>query len=80
MIKSRRLRWAGHIARMEEGRSALQILTSKLTGQRLRTGSEDHIRIGFKEVSVNSWNWIDSAEDRKYCIAIVNATLNIRVS
>ena len=32
MIKSRRLRWAGHIARMEEGRSAFKILTGKPTG------------------------------------------------
>jgi hypothetical protein len=29
MIKSRRLRWAGHVARMEEGRSTLKILTGK---------------------------------------------------
>ena len=32
MIKSRRLRWAGHVARMEEGRSAFKILTGKPTG------------------------------------------------
>ena len=35
MIKSRRLRWTGHVARMEEGRSALKILTGKPTGKRL---------------------------------------------
>ena len=34
VIKSRRLRWAGHVARMEEGRSALKILTSKPKGRR----------------------------------------------
>ena len=33
-IKSRRLRWAGHVARMEEGRSAFRILTGKPTGKR----------------------------------------------
>ena len=33
MIKSRRLRWAGHVARMEEGRSAFKILTGKSTGK-----------------------------------------------
>ena len=32
MIKSRRLRWAGHVARMQEGRTALKILSGKLTG------------------------------------------------
>ena len=34
MIKFRRLRWAGHVARMEEGRSSFKILTSKPTGKR----------------------------------------------
>ena len=34
MIKSRRLRWAGHVARMEEDRSALKILTGTPTGRR----------------------------------------------
>ena len=34
VIKSRRLRWAGHVARMEEGRCALKILTGKPTGKR----------------------------------------------
>jgi hypothetical protein len=34
VIKSRRLRWAGHVARMEEARSALKILTDNPTGKR----------------------------------------------
>ena len=34
VIKARRLRWAGHVARMEEGRSAFKILTGKPTGKR----------------------------------------------
>ena len=34
-IKSRRLRWAGHVARIEEGRSASEILPGKPTGKRL---------------------------------------------
>jgi hypothetical protein len=34
VIKSRRLKWAGHIARMEEGRSTSKILTGKATGKR----------------------------------------------
>ena len=33
VIKSRRLRWAGHVARMEEGSSAFKILTGKPTGK-----------------------------------------------
>ena len=38
MIKSRRLRWAGHVARMEESRSAFKILIGKPTGKRLWGG------------------------------------------
>jgi len=34
LIKSRRLRWAGHVARIEEGRSAFKILIGKFTGKR----------------------------------------------
>ena len=48
VIKSRRLRWAGHVARMEEGRSAFKILTGKSTGKRPlgrpRRRWEDNIR------------------------------------
>ena len=38
VIKSRRLRWARHVARMEKGRSAFKILTGKPTGKRLWGG------------------------------------------
>ena len=34
MNKARRLRWAGHVARMEEDRSAFKILTGNPTGKR----------------------------------------------
>ena len=47
VIKSRRLRWAGHVVRMEEGRSAFKILTGTPTGKRplrrLRRRWEDNI-------------------------------------
>ena len=49
MIKSRRLRWTGHVARMEEGRSAFKILTGKPIGKRPlgrpRRRWEDNIRM-----------------------------------
>ena len=49
MIKSKKLRWAGHVARMEEGMSAFKILTGTLTGKRplgrSRRRWEDNIRI-----------------------------------
>ena len=52
VIISRRLRWAGHIARMEEARSAFKILTGKPTGRRLLGGPrrrwEDSIGMNMK--------------------------------
>ena len=49
MKKSRRLRWAGHIARMKEGRSTFNILTDKPTEKRPlgrpRRRWEEHIRM-----------------------------------
>ena len=65
VIKSRRLRWAGHVARMEEDRSVLKILTGKPTGKgplgRLRRRWEDNIRMDLEEIGINVGNWVDSA-------------------
>ena len=78
VIKSRRLRWAGHVARMEEGRSVVKMLTGKPTGKRSlgRPGRRlvDNIRIG-----INAGFWVDSAQDRNYWRALVNAALNLPV-
>ena len=63
---------------MEEGRSAFKILTGKLTGKiplgRPRLRLED-----LQEIGVNAGNWVDSAQDRDYWKALVNAALNLRV-
>ena len=66
MIKSRRLRWAGQVARMEEGRSASKMLTGNSTGKRPRLRWEDNIRMNLKEVSVSTRNWVDLAQDRDF--------------
>ena len=82
MIKCRRLRWAGHVARMGEGRSAFNILTGKPTGKRPigrpRRRWEDNIRMDLKEICINTRNWVDLAQDRDYWRALLNATLNLR--
>ena len=84
VIKSRRLRQAGHLARMEEGRSAFKILTGKPTGKRSlgrpRHRWEDNIRMDLEEICINTRNWVDSAQDRDYIKTLVNAALNLRVS
>ena len=60
VIRCKRLKWAGHVARMEEGRSTFKILTSKPTVKRLRESPrcrwENYIRIDRKEISVNTIN------------------------
>ena len=70
VIKSRRLRWVGHVHRIEEGRSSFKILTDKPTGMRpfgnSRRRWEDNIRMEFKEIYINTRNWVDSAQDGDY--------------
>ena len=84
VIKSRRLRWARHVARMKEGRNAFKIITSKPTGKRslgrCKRRWEDNIRMDLEEIGINAGNWVDSAEDRDYWRTLVNAALNLRVT
>ena len=64
---------------MEEGRSAFKILTGKPTGKRPlvrpRRRWESNIRIDLEEIG----NWVDSAQDRDYWIALVNTALILRI-
>ena len=56
---------------MEEGRSAFKILTGKPAGKKLlgrsRRRWEDNIRTYFKEMGINTRNWVDSVHDRAPC-------------
>ena len=69
---------------MEEGSSVLKILTGKRTGKRPlgrpRRSWEDSIRMDLEERGINVGNWVDSAQDKDYWRALVNAALNLRVS
>ena len=73
VIKSRRLRWVGHVAKMEEGMCAFKISTGAPTG-RPRRRWEDNIRMYLKQIDVN---WDDLAQVWNYWRALVNATLNL---
>ena len=79
----RRLIWAGHVARMEEGRNAFKILTGTPTAKiplgTLRRRWEDNVRMDIKEIGINTKNWVDSAQGRDYWRALVNSVLNLRV-
>ena len=74
---------SGHVARMEEGRSALKILTDKPTGKKLlgrpRCRWEDNIRMDLKEVGINTRNLVDMAWVKDYWRFLVNVTLNFWV-
>jgi hypothetical protein len=77
------LRFAWHVARMEEGRLAFKILRGKPTRKRPlgrpRCRWEDNIKMGLEEMGINAGNWVDSALDTDYWGALVNAALNLRV-
>ena len=65
---------------MEEGRRSFKILTGKkrplgMSMHRL----EDNIRMDLEEIGINARNWVDSAQDRDYWRALVNAALSLRV-
>ena len=83
VIKSRKLRWAGYLARMEEGRSAFKILTGKPKRKRPlgspRRRWEDNIRMDLEEIGINAGNWVDSTQDRDCRRALGNATVNLLV-
>jgi hypothetical protein len=77
IIKSRRMRWAGHVARMGEKRNAYRLLVGKPEGKRLlgrpRRRWVDNIRMD------GDVDWIGLAQDRNRWRAVVNSVLNLRV-
>ena len=82
VIKTRRLRWAGHVSRMEEGRSASKILTGKSTKRPLGTSRrrwENNIRMDLEDIGINVGNGVDLTQYRDYWRALVNVALNLRV-
>jgi hypothetical protein len=68
MIKSRRMRWAGHVARMGEKRNAYKTLVGNLEGKgplgRPRRWWVDNIKMNLREIGWNGMDWIDLAQDR----------------
>jgi hypothetical protein len=68
VIKSRRMRWAGHVARMGEGRVVYGVLVGRPGGKRPlgrpRHRWEDNIKMGLRETGLDGANWIRLAQDR----------------
>jgi hypothetical protein len=83
IIKSRRMRWAGHVARMGEKRKTYRLLVGKPEGKRPlgrpRRRWVDNIRIDLGEVGWGDVGWIGLAQDRNRWRALVNSVLNLGV-
>jgi hypothetical protein len=83
VIKSRRMRCAGHVARMGEGRSVCRVLMGKTEGKRPlrrpRRRWEDNIEMDLQEVGFGSMDRIELAQARGRWRELVNAVMNIRV-
>ena len=82
MIKSRRGRWAGHVARVGERRGVYRGLVGKPEGKRQlgrpRCRWED-IKMDLQEMGCGGMDWIEMAQDRDRWRALVNAVMNLRV-
>ncbi|KAJ4432150.1 hypothetical protein ANN_20766 [Periplaneta americana] len=82
-IKSRRLRWAGHVARMGESRNAYRVLVGRPEGKRPlgrpRRRWENNIKMDLREVGYGGRDWINLAQDRDQWRAYVRAAMNLRV-
>jgi hypothetical protein len=78
MIKSRRMRWAVHVARMGKKRNVYRILVGKPEEKRPR-GWEDNIRMDLREMRWGGVDWIDLAQDRDHWRPLVNTVMNLRV-
>jgi hypothetical protein len=82
-VKSRRMRWAGHVARMGEERKVYTVLVGKPEGKRPlgrpRRRWEDGIRMDLREIGLGCVDWIRLFQDRDRWRDVVSAVMNLRV-
>jgi hypothetical protein len=83
VIKSGRMRWAGHVARLGTGRRVYRVWVGGTEGKRPlgrpRRRWEDNIEMDLREIRINGANWILLAQDRVQWRACVNTVMNLRV-
>jgi hypothetical protein len=81
MIKSERMRYAGHVVRMGTKRSGYSTLVGKPERRRPlgRLRCEDNIKIDIREMGWGGMDWTDLAQDRDQWRALVNTVMNLRV-
>ena len=83
VIKLRRMRWAGHVARMGDERGVYRVLVGKREGRRPlrrpRYRWVDNIRMDLQEVGCGYVDWIGLTQDRDRWRTLVSAVMNLRV-
>jgi hypothetical protein len=83
MIKSRSMRWAGHVVCMGAKRNTYRIVVRKPEGKkplgRPRRSCEDNIETDFREIVWGGMDWIDLTQDRDPRRALLNTIMNLRV-
>jgi hypothetical protein len=83
MIKSRRMRWARHVARLREKRNECRILVGKTEFKRPlgrpRRRRVNNIKMDLREIGWDGMDWIDLAQDSDQWKAFVNKLMNFRV-
>jgi hypothetical protein len=83
VIKSRRMRWTGHVARMGEGRDVYRVLVGRFEGKRPlgrpRHRWEDNVKMDLREIGMDGANWTRLAHDRVQWRAFVNTLMNLRI-
>jgi hypothetical protein len=82
MMKSRRMSWAGYVARTGKRKNVYKIVVVKLEGKtplgRPRRRWEDNIYMVIREIVLEGVDWIDLAQDRDRWWALVNTVMNLR--
>jgi hypothetical protein len=78
VIKSRRMRWAGHVARIGEKRNAYRILVGKPEGERPRSRWADNIKMDLRGIGSDGMDWFDLSQDRDQRRPLVNMVINLR--
>jgi hypothetical protein len=83
LIKSRKIRWAGHVALVRECRVVYRVLVGNPEGKKPPGTSwrkwEDKNKMNLQEVGCGVMDWIDVAQDRNRWRALVNGVMNLPV-